>query len=255
MSKKPRKIKLKSKNPTRRKNKGDLKSLKSEIGDNVSETLPPGHRFDYEISNVAFCMLVFAYITSQETGQSIEKILRKELTKKIRSRKMSKVASKHFASIIDLARETPLAVVVKKILEVTWDEYLIISKHMIKFESKSYKDRFDNFISKLKDSGWKVIKIDKGFKGALEEENNYLLIDNEYEKFFNKEGAITSSFHVGAKSNEDIHVMTESAYQSGLVVYRNEMKNKLYNLVFYPENNIPGVAFSPPSVTELSYEL
>jgi len=211
------------------------------------------HRYDEEISDIAFKVLVHGYITSIEQSVSAEREMRRELKRRVFNKDISQIAFSYYKKVIELSDRQPLNKVVIKILEVRWDEYRLVKKHMDNLSEISFINRFDNLLNKMNKLNWKIEFVEKGSKNTFDGSINYILVDKDYKnKFFNKEGGVIKSFYIGVRSIQNINVMIETAYICGFITKKEEVKGHLYGITIYPENNVPGIPFPPPSVTKIS---
>lgn len=231
------------------KSRKGKKSSQGGTGKTVSksELLPPGHRFDSEIADACSNLLLKAQIERISNPTSIERLLRVNLRKLVSQRKLSRVSNAFFQSILDMAKEYPLTAVCKKMLEVTYDEYCMVRKHMKSFEEQSMKVRISAMLDELSDLNWHT---DTNFNAGStfpDEPFSCLVIHAGWEQFFNEEGRLIQSIAVSVRT-EEIGKFTELAYRHGLLFFRESQKFVCFKLKIHPDNNIPGIPMSPPSV-------
>jgi len=216
-----------------------------------SQKLPPGHRFDVEIANACSNLLIKAQIRRIEQPTSVDNFLKLEIRKLVGQHTLSKISSMFFENILDVAREHPLTSVCQKLLEVTYEEYCIVSKHMKSFEELSMKMRVRSLLDDLIGLGWHV-DINFETNGTFPDEPFCCLaIYAGWEMFFNEDGMLTESISIAVRT-EDINYLTELAYRHGLLFYRQFKKYVYFNMKIHPDNNIPGIPMSPPSVRKQS---
>lgn len=214
----------------------------------VEKKLPDGHRYDTEISGIAYVLLAKAY--SARPIISIEKSIKSDLKKLIASRKISRVASDYYQGVLDLAAKDPLSAVCTKMIEVTNDEYVLVSKHMKKLEDISMLGRIDNLMNILSGKEWFVDCYNS--EGLVLPDEPFLCftLHEHWKESFNEAGELTGSLSVMART-ENVYDLVESAYECGVLLFKQSVTAMHFHLKVYPANNIPGVALKPRSVMKV----
>lgn len=70
---------------------------------------------------------------------------------------------------------------------------------------------------------------------------------HSWESLFNEDGSLNDTISVIVKTNK-ISDLTELAYENGIQLYRDKKTNNVFHIMIFPENNIPGIPLSPPSI-------
>lgn len=218
---------------------------KEEVIDPLQKeaNLPPGHRYDVEISNKTFVILYKAQIERIDHGSSPESTIKKDLSKIVKSKSMSRVATLYFNSILDMCRQNPFASIATNALEITYDENIKTSRHMKKFINVSMKERIDLMLKEAKLSSWDIA-VDFSVSSQHPTEDKSIRLYKSWETRFDQKGNLTDILSIIVKS-ENLIELTDLAFKNGLLLYRDKRSGSIYHIVIFPENNIPALPLTP----------
>jgi hypothetical protein len=209
--------------------------------------LPNNHRYDEEIANKTSALLIKAQFQRIDESTSIEKFLKSEIKEVIIQRTMSRVANMYFEGILDLSRKTPFTPVVTKLFEAIYSEYVITSHHLSKFKDISMRDRVNNILDSAKNKSWDV-KIDFSINEKIISDNSMCIrLYESWKSRFNDDGSLSDTISMVVKT-DSIGNLVEEFYQNGIQLYRDQKRNNIFHILIFPDNNIPGIPLSPPSV-------
>jgi len=213
----------------------------------ISETLPPGHRFDNEIANICSNILLRVQIRRLDKPISVERELRKEIKLIISQKKSSRVANDFFAGIINVCEKQPFTRAAIHILNVTHKEYLAVDSHMATFSDISMQQRIINLMDNLNENGWHIKLLDKQEEKSSNEPLNFFAIIKEWQEQCDINGRLLETISIAVKTIEREN-LTKAAYECGLILHRVASKEDYYLYKVHPDNNVPGATLSPPFV-------
>jgi hypothetical protein len=178
-----------------------------------------------------------------ENNLSTESTIKKELNKIIKSKKMSRVATLYFSTILDMCKSNPYTSTATKTLEITHNEYTKASKHLKKFSDISMKSRVDSMIKDAKKDAWNIA-VDFSVSSPHPTEDKSIRFYKTWETRFNEDGYLTDTLSLIVNSSQ-LTELTDIAFQNGLLLYRDKSTESIYHIIIFPENNIPALALTP----------
>lgn len=220
------------------------KYLKPAIKD---ENLPPDHRYDKEIADICSATLIKVQMRRLEQPTSVERELRKELRTIISQGGLSRVATDFFDSIIDIFDNQPFVKAATRILNATYKEYVAVEKHMSCLSGTSMLERVQGLINDTERKGSHIERLDFESSPLPFDKEKTLTIHKDWQKKFDNKGSLLERMSLIVRT-EGIDNFIENAYQRGLLVHKVDAKQNFYHLKIYPNNNIPGIPLSPPSI-------
>ncbi len=220
------------------------KYLKPAIKD---ETLPPDHRYDKEIADICSATLIKVQMRRLEQPTSIERELRKELRTIVGQRRLSRVATDFFDSIIDIFDDQPFVKAATRILNATYNEYVVVEKHMATLSEISMQKRVQGLIDDTEGKGWHVERLSFEDSPLPIDKDKFITVHQDWHKKFDDDGNLLETMSIAVKT-ENIGDFIENAYVRGLLIQKVNSQGIYYHFKIHPENNIPGIPLSPPSI-------
>lgn len=227
--------------------KPPAKSIKSVKENNLSETLPAGHRFDEEIAATCSSILIKVQFKRIEQPIHIERSIRQELRAVVARKQLSRVSIDFFQNILNICDKHPFMDAAKQLLSATYQEYCEVRKRMKLLEHKTMLERFESLYSELGQLGWNInLSFENG--GTMPLEPFYFFaVHQKWEEKFDNSGRLVQSVSVAVRTDA-MTDLTEMAFKHGLLLHRVSFKDHYFHLRIHPDNNIPGIPLSPPSI-------
>lgn len=242
MSKKPQNSRKK-----KRSKKMAIARVNSEVLAIDNDNVPADHRYDKEIADVCSSLLIKSQLARLERPTSIDNLIKKELLLIINQRKISRVASAFFNNILLVSKKQPLIPAAHKILKATYEEYVVVEKHLALLSHITMRNRIESLFNKLIECKWEVVRYMEDDFEVPDSPGNVIILRKGWENKFDEHGELNSSLPIAAITT-DMNTLTEISYQEGILLYRQTASSSHYLLKIYPANNIPGIPLSPPSI-------
>lgn len=208
--------------------------------------LPDNHRYDEEIADKMSSLMIKAQFARIEHNIPPESLIRKELSEIVKQKSMSRVAVMYFDAILSNCHKMPFSNFAIPLFEQTYAEYFIYKKHMENFKNASMSERLSNLLKLCESNSW-CVSYNHNTKCQPPNKNLSFCVHEDHEAKFDQSGNMHTPFRITINT-KNLAAFTEMAFSQGIQLFNDSGKGPVYEMILFPDNNIPAVPLTPLSV-------